>query len=190
VERHVRASLGLDDGRRLLFYDTRKFGRFYLVDDLVTFFSSLGPEPLADDFTAARFTTMLGKKHRQIKPLLLDQHFLAGLGNIYVDEALWSARVHPLRSADSLSAGEVKSLHRAIRHVLRKGLRNAGTSLGRGKTNFASIQRHRGGNGNHLKVFRKTGQPCPRCRTVIDRIIVGQRSTHICPACQFMAPER
>jgi formamidopyrimidine-DNA glycosylase len=123
-------------------------------------------------------------RHRLVKPLLLDQGFVAGLGNIYTDEALWEAKIHPLRASDSLARKEVEALHTAIRKVLRRGLKNLGTSLGTGKANFYSIGRRRGRNRNALKVFRRTGEPCPRCAAPVQRILVGQRSTHLCPKCQ------
>ncbi|MFZ1984506.1 MAG: bifunctional DNA-formamidopyrimidine glycosylase/DNA-(apurinic or apyrimidinic site) lyase [Desulfatitalea sp.] len=182
--KHIHVVLTIDDGRTLCFHDTRKFGRFYLMEDPRTFLGRLGPEPLAPDFNVARFRRQLVGRQRQIKPLLLDQTFLAGLGNIYVDEALWTARVHPLRRADTLSPDEVKRLHAAIRHVLRQGVKHAGTTLGRGPGNFYSLDNARGGNDAHLKVFRRTGAPCARCRGIIKRIIVAQRSTHLCEQCQ------
>ncbi len=182
---HVHVVLDLDDGRRLVFQDTRKFGRFYLTSQPGSIIGSIGPEPLGSGFSAKCLAKRLDGKRRQVKPLLLDQSILAGLGNIYVDEALWLARIHPLRSACSLSCKEIQSLHRAIRAVLRQGIRNAGTSLGRGKGNFISPQSDQGRNNNQLKVFRRTGRPCDRCGHRIERIIVGQRSTHICAKCQL-----
>ena len=119
-----------------------------------------------------------------IKPLLLDQTFLAGLGNIYVDEALWKAKIHPRRSSSSLTKNETAALHQAIPQVLNKGLKNMGTSLGTGKGNFYSVANRRGRNEDLLNVFRRTDLPCPRCKSPIERIVVGQRSTHICPRCQ------
>jgi formamidopyrimidine-DNA glycosylase len=118
----------------------------------------------------------------------LDQTVIAGLGNIYVDEALWDAGLHPCRLSASLSEAEIKALHRAIPKVLKRGLKNLGTSLGTGKANFYSVARHTGRNQDQLKVFRRTGAPCPRCKSPIERLIVGQRSTHICPACQRLRP--
>jgi formamidopyrimidine-DNA glycosylase len=182
--KHEHVVLSLDDGRQLRFHDTRKFGRIFLVDDSDKILRPLGPEPLAADFTANVLATRLDARKRMLKPLLLDQTFIAGLGNIYVDEALWEAKLHPRRSACSLSPSEIRSLHRAIARVLRRGLDNLGTSLGTGKANFYSVARSRGRNGEKLKVFRRRDLPCPRCRTPIERIIVGQRSTHICARCQ------
>jgi formamidopyrimidine-DNA glycosylase len=127
---------------------------------------------------------MLQSKHRILKPLLLDQRFLAGLGNIYVDEALWDAGLHPHRRSSSLSDKEAGSLHRAIRKVLRRGIKNQGTTLSRGQTTFHSVKGQEGQNRHSLNVFRKTGLPCPRCRQLIERLVIGQRSTHVCPQCQ------
>jgi formamidopyrimidine-DNA glycosylase len=183
---HEHVTLALDDGRELRFHDTRKFGRVYLVPDAGEILESLGPEPLAPSFTVARLFKMMRDRSRQVKPLLLDQRFVAGLGNIYTDEALWEAKIHPCRLSDSLSPNEAMALHAGIRKVLRRGLKNLGTSLGTGKANFYSVGRRRGRNRDELKVFRRTGEPCPRCRTLIERLVVGQRSTHICPNCQKM----
>jgi formamidopyrimidine-DNA glycosylase len=182
--KHEHVVLSLDDGRQLRFHDTRKFGRIFLVDDPDKILRTLGPEPLDAGFTAKKLAIRLGARQRRLKPLLLDQTFIAGLGNIYVDEALWEAKLHPCRSASSLSSSEMKLLHRAITRVLRRGLDNLGTSLGTGKTTFYSVARRRGRNGDKLKVFRRQALPCPRCRAPIERIVVGQRSTHICPKCQ------
>jgi formamidopyrimidine-DNA glycosylase len=143
----------------------------------------LGPEPLSRSFTAGVLRERLAPRRRAIKPLLLDQSFLAGLGNIYVDEALWEARIHPLRPASSLDVREARALHRAIRRVLRRGLHYRGTSLGDGEPNYSSMSR-RGGFQRHLKVFRRTGRPCPRCAGILERRIVAQRSTHFCAGCQ------
>jgi formamidopyrimidine-DNA glycosylase len=182
--KHEHIAFRLDDGRQLRFHDTRKFGRFYLPADPGAFLARLGPEPLDPGFSAQRLARRLQGRHRMLKPLLLDQHFIAGLGNIYVDEALWDAGLHPLRTADTLQFEDVRRLHRSIRKALRKGLRNMGTTLGTGETTFYSLARNQGRNRDELNVFRRTGSPCPRCRRTIERLIVGQRSTHICPACQ------
>ncbi len=182
--KHEHIAFRLDDGRQLRFHDTRKFGRFYLPADPVAVLARLGPEPLDPDFSARRFAQRLQGRRRMLKPLLLDQHFIAGLGNIYVDEALWDAGLHPLRTADTLTFEDARRLHRAIRRALRKGLRNMGTTLGTGETTFYSLARNQGRNRDELNVFRRTGSPCPRCRRTIERLVVGQRSTHICPTCQ------
>jgi len=182
--KHEHVILGFDDGRQLRFHDTRKFGRLHLLKDPGRILDRLGPEPLASGFTAKTLTAGLKQRKRILKPLLLDQTFIAGLGNIYVDEALWEAKLHPCRQAASLSTSEIKVLHRTIRRVLKRGLKNLGTTLGTGKGNFYSVANRRGRNKDLLKVFRRTDLPCPRCKSPLERIIVGQRSTHICSNCQ------
>lgn len=181
--KHEHVAFTINKERQLRYQDTRKFGRFYIPDS-EKMLGRLGPEPLSRQFTARKLGRRLTAHRRQLKPLLLDQHFLAGLGNIYVDEALWDARLHPTRSSITLTAPEVRRLHRSIRKVLRRGLRNLGTTLGTGATTFYSVAGNRGRNRDELKVFRRNGEHCPRCRKIITRLIVGQRSTHICEACQ------
>jgi formamidopyrimidine-DNA glycosylase len=182
--KHEHVILRFNDGRQLRFHDTRKFGRMYLLKDPAGILDRLGPEPLDKSFTVKVLAERLKRHRRLLKPLLLDQTFISGLGNIYVDEALWDAKLHPNRIAATLSLPEIKALHRAIPRVLKRGLKNLGTSLGTAETNFYSVARHRGRNKDELKVFRRTELPCPRCKTAIERIIVGQRSTHICTRCQ------
>jgi formamidopyrimidine-DNA glycosylase len=180
---HDHVAFTLNAGRQLRYQDTRKFGRFHLPEN-DALLDRLGPEPLSRQFTARLLGERLCSRRRRLKPLLLDQLFLAGLGNIYVDEALWEAGLHPVRISNGLSGDDIRRLHRAIRKVLRRGLRNLGTTLGTGQTSFYSVAGQRGRNRDQLQVFRRTGAPCPRCRTAIQRLVVGQRSTHICPACQ------
>jgi formamidopyrimidine-DNA glycosylase len=173
---HDRLILKLTDDRSLIFSDPRKFGRAWLVDDPAEIFRNLGPEPLSDDFTPAWLHTALLSQRRQLKPLLLDQSFLAGLGNIYTDEALHMARLHPLTSSDSLTMDEAEILWMAIRAVLEEGIRRNGASID---------WVYRGGDyQNHFRVYGRQGQACPVCGTMIERIIVGQRGTHFCPQCQ------
>jgi len=181
---HEHVILKIGPRHELRFQDTRKFGRMVLTDAPKTILGKLGPEPLGRNFTRARFFSMLQARKRLLKPLLLDQTFLAGLGNIYVDEALWQAGVHPCRRSDSLDREETDALHRAIRNVLNQGLRNQGTSLGKGQGNFHAVGDRPGRNADKLNVFRRTAAPCPRCCATIERIVVGQRSSHICPVCQ------
>ena len=183
-DKHEHVILHLNDNSDLRFHDTRKFGRMILTEIPESILGKLGPEPLSNDFSAKQFKTMLKSRHRQLKPLLLDQTFIAGLGNIYVDEALWEARLHPQRIASSLSTKKVNDLYHAIRKVLQQGIDNQGTSLGDGKSNFVSAKRRQGNNAKNLMVFRRTNRECPRCGSMIKRIVVGQRSTHICPRCQ------
>jgi len=180
ASRHVRAAFDLDDGRELRFVDQRKFGRLWLVDDSETVLGKLGPEPLADDFTPAAFRERLAGRRARIKALLLDQRFLAGVGNIYADEALYVARVHPCRPASDLAEEEAERLFQAMRQVLRDGIAHGGTTLD-------SYRRPDGSEGDHqnfLQVFRRAGEACPRCGTPAVRLVVGGRSTFFCPLCQ------
>ena len=180
--RHVRARFVLDDGRSLCFSDMRKFGRLWLVDDAAAALGNLGPEPLTDEFTAERLGEMLALRRRRIKPLLLDQRFLAGLGNIYTDEALWRSGIHPLRRAESLSPGEVRRLHCAIQAVLREAIAGRGTTLD--DRGYVGADGQAGSFAGRLAVYGRAGQPCPRCGEPIERIRVSQRGTHLCSCCQ------
>ena len=180
--RHDRVVLALDDGRQLHFEDPRKFGRVWLTRDPAEILGNLGPEPLA--MAPAAFAAGLAARARRLKPLLLDQAFIAGVGNIYSDEALWAARLHPRRRADALSPAQAAELLAAIRTVLRRGIRNLGTTLGGGKTHFVLPRGERGRNQEQLAAYGRTGLPCPRCGAPIRRILLGQRATHYCPKCQ------
>jgi len=187
VHPHARLRLKLDDEDWLVYIDPRKFGRFYLVDDPQEIVGGLGPEPLNPAFTAQTLQAKLANRRGEIKRLLLNQHFIAGLGNIYVSEALWQAGIHPRRSAGSLSEHESHRLHRAIRDVLAQGIRNGGTSLEDRQYVYPD-----GGTGNHqdhLNVYDRAGETCPRCGYMLERIVQGQRSTYLCPACQ-PSPDR
>ncbi len=181
VTKHDHVVLALDDGRVLRFHDTRKFGRWILTQNPESVLNRLGPEPL---LPIKNIHKRLHAKSRILKPLLLDQTFIAGLGNIYVDEALWEAKIHPQRKSDSLTTSESNALLKAVRKVLKKGIRNLGTSLGHGQANFQLPDGESGRNREALNVFRQTGLPCPRCGHPVERLKVGQRSTHICPYCQ------
>jgi formamidopyrimidine-DNA glycosylase len=181
---HEHVIINLSHRKQLRYHDTRKFGRWYLVYDTQEVLGKLGPEPLDDQFTFPIFKKLLAGKSRQIKPLLLDQQTIAGLGNIYVDEALWEAKIHPECPVNAISVQQLQDLYKAIRLVLKRGLKTEGTSLGMGRTNFYRLDGTSGRHQHHLNVFRQTGKLCPRCHTPIIRIVVGQRSTHLCPHCQ------
>jgi len=181
---HDRLVLFLSGEMVLYYRDTRKFGRWKLVEDPSTVLDALGPDALTRDFNLRYFTAVMRGKHRRIKPLLLDQSVVAGLGNIYADEALWEAGIHPERWSDSLEDGELRTLCAAIRHVLRIGIRNRGTSLGKGRTNYRDLKGRSGGHRAEVNAYGRTGEPCKRCGVALERIIVGQRSTHFCPHCQ------
>lgn len=180
-----RLAVELDDKRVLRFIDPRKFGRWMITTDPERELARLGPEPLGKDFTVASFSARIRGRRRQLKPLLLDQTILAGIGNIYADEALWMAKLHPCRCSSGLTTQETAALYQAIRTVLRQGIQNRGTSLGQGKPNYKTPDGRQGGNQGKLKVFRRTGEPCPSCGTPIQRLVVGQRGTHVCPRCQI-----
>jgi len=174
--RHVRTIWTLDNGNRLLFCDARKFGRIIYTDDLSAVIGSFGVEPLERGFTSARLRELLRGRARQLKPLLLDQSVIAGLGNIYTDEALFVAGLHPLLRADQLKPGQVTALRQAIRSVLREAIRRQGTSF-----DWAYLG---GRMQDHLRVYGRTGEPCQRCGSAIQSLRVAQRGTHICPKCQ------
>ena len=202
---YARVVFSLADGRELRYRDVRKFGRIglwpggglrsvgagrgarsrrlaegstrYRIGEV---FSGHGPEPLGRSFTVERFAERLRRRSARLKTLLLDQTFIAGVGNIYADEALWRARLHPLRRADTLGPDEVRRLHRAVRRVLREGIANRGSSF----SDYVGADGEPGENAERLAVYRRTDQPCYRCGDPIRRIVVGQRSTHFCPRCQ------
>jgi formamidopyrimidine-DNA glycosylase len=176
VEPHHRLMLDLDGGIRLVLNDTRKFGRVWLVADPQTVLGDLGPEPLNGDFTHQELHQRLHAYRRQLKPLLLDQTFIAGLGNIYTDEALHMAGLHPLVISNTLEASQSERLWASIRQVLQEGIRRQGSSID---------WVYKGGDfQNYFRVYQRTGEPCPVCGTPIQRILVGQRGTHYCLNCQ------
>lgn len=162
------------------FRDVRKFGWMALVEDAEEFLAHLGPEPLERGFTKEALSQRLNGRRGRLKPLLLDQRFLAGVGNLYADEALFAAGLHPCRPADSLTEGEIARLYGAIRSALREGIEDRGSSF----TSYRDARGRRGRHQEHLSVFARRGEPCPRCGTPIERMVVGGRGTHFCPCCQ------
>ena len=180
VAAHTHTIFSLDDSRELRFRNTRKFGRVYLVADPEQVLGNLGPEPLAPTFTVAVLKERFQGRSKQMKSLLLDQTFVAGIGNIYADEALFSAGIHPERTADSLSEAEIVALHNGIRDVLQTGIEREGASIDR----YVKPDGTRGSMQNAVAVYKRGGQPCYRCGTPIRRIVLGGRSTHFCPVCQ------
>ena len=188
---YVRLVLVFADGRELRFRDIRKFGRVGLygrdpaTGELVTepggiaVFAGHGPEPLDPAFTVAAFRGRLRARKARLKPLLLDQAFIAGIGNIYADEALWAARLHPLRSAASLRPADERRLYLAIRSILAEAIERRGSSI----DDYTAPD----GDGEmqeRLQVYQRTGEPCPRCGRPIRRIVIGARATHFCSWCQ------
>jgi len=180
LDPHVRAVLDLDGGRQLRFRDARKFGRIYLVDEPEEVTAPLGPEPLAADFTLDSFRRLLGRRSGRLKSMLLNQEFLAGVGNIYADEILFVARLHPLRRADTLTAGDQARLYDAIRSVLLCAIAACGTTLP--DRNYLDAEGRAG--DYRAEVYGRDGDPCLACGTPIERLVIGGRSTHYCPKCQ------
>jgi formamidopyrimidine-DNA glycosylase len=179
---HIRFELEFLEGGRLLFNDPRKFGRIWVVEDTKAILGRLGPEPLDESFTVEDFFGLLQKKKRIIKSLLLDQTFIAGLGNIYTDESLHLAGIHPLSISKNLNFKTSKKLLESIRQVLNDGIYRNGSSID---------WVYRGGEyQNNFRVYGRTGQNCNVCGTIIERIVVSQRGTHLCPKCQVLYQTR
>ena len=188
---HLRLAVRLDDGREVRFSDTRKFGRVGLYErdprtgELVEpggggpLFARHGPEPLEPSFTLRAFRDRLRARRGRLKPLLLDQSFIAGIGNIYADEALWRARLHPLRPANSLRPPDERRLHEAIRSVLAEAVERRGSSVRdyTGPMGDGTMQ-------GQLAVYQRTGRPCLRCGRPIRRLVIAARASHVCPWCQ------
>jgi len=178
---HTRAVIHLDDGANVYFIDPRKFGKFQLVSDDDWTTGKLGPEPLSEGFTTKVLAHLLEGKKAPIKALLIDQQLIAGIGNMYADEALYEARIHPLRPSGSLSAEEIKRLHRAIRQVLRSAIASKGASI----SNYFRPEGEKGSAHQGFKVAHRRGGECPVCGGPVERIVVRQRGTYFCPACQI-----
>lgn len=174
--------LHLDGGRRLFLRDETGFTRARMLDagELEERLSSLGPEPLEDGFEADYLPRAIGSRRAQIKPLLLDQKVISGIGNIYVDEILYDARLHPRRKANTFSEEEWQALHRAIRSNLAAGVEHRGTTV----RLYRDVLDRPGEHQNYLRVFEKHGQPCPGCEGEVVREKVSGRPSHFCPACQ------
>jgi formamidopyrimidine-DNA glycosylase len=192
---YTRQVIELADGRELRFRDIRKFGRIGLArrdgpaGDLrgelggAKSFKGFGPEPLDPAFTARIFRAGLRARRGRLKPLLLDQSFIAGIGNIYADEALWAARLHPLRSAGTLRPADEGRLYQAIRRILAEAVERRGSSI-----DDYTAPDGDGSMQEHLFVYQRAGEPCPRCGRPIRRIVVGGRATHFCSSCQRLSP--
>lgn len=179
-EQYERARLLLDDGHDLRWSDLRKFGTWRVLDDTAALFKKLGPEPIDAGFSLKHFREALKGRRAPIKAVLLDQRRVAGLGNIYVDEALFEAGVRPDTPTDRLSAAKMRLLFEACRAVLERGIANRGASF----KDYVDGQGNQGSQHMYVKVFRRTGQPCYSCGSMIERSVVGGRSTHFCPTCQ------
>jgi formamidopyrimidine-DNA glycosylase len=185
-DRHTHVHIQLDDGRRLLFRDTRKFGRLFVLGgesrDLEEFFRSrhLGLEPFTPSYNLPAFVRRFKGRSLAVKSLLLNQSFVAGVGNIYADEALFDAGLHPARRASSLRRYEKERLFKAIDRVLRRGVRFGGTTF----SDFVNSQGEAGSNQEKLYVYGREGEPCLRCGAEIVKTVISQRGAHFCPVCQ------
>ena len=181
---HERLVLSLDDGAKLVFSDTRTFGTVYAMENeemwRITGLAEMGPEPLSAEFTAEYLSGAVKGKKGKIKSFMLNQSYIGGLGNIYVDEALFLSGILPTRVADSLTEAEVKKLHKAINKVIEDGINDGGTT-------FRDYRDGNGGKGSHqekLFVYGRDGEQCRKCGTIIEKTKVGGRGTHYCPKCQ------
>jgi formamidopyrimidine-DNA glycosylase len=183
---YARVSLALDGGSRLDFVDVRKFGRFRFAREPELLLAELGPEPLSEDFTAEAFRAGLRARRRVLKPLLLDQTFVAGIGNIYADEARFRSGLHPERRSDRLPPAATLRLWSEIRAVLAEAIEREGSSF---DTFYRTPEGRPGSYQHQFRVYGRTGQPCRSCGRAIERIVVAQRGTHLCRRCQ-PAPRR
>ena len=180
---HERAVIELDDGTRLAYRDVRRFGTWLVLEgtELEPYLATKnGPEPLGPRFTSRWLATQLARRRAPLKAVLLDQRVVAGLGNIYADEALWRARLSPLRAANSLDREDVRRLVRAIRAALATGIERQGSTL----STYVTPEGFQGGMQDEFRVYGREGEPCPRCRTPIAKTRVGGRGTWYCPYCQ------
>jgi len=183
ADAHRRAVVRLDDGSEVAYRDVRRFGTWDLfapgeVDRYID--ARLGPEPIGPAFTSAHLAARLTGRRSPIKAAILDQRTIAGVGNIYADEALWRARLHPLREAGGLDRAEIRSLYRAIRHVLELGIRRQGSTL----RDYALPDGGEGGMQHEFRVYGRGGEPCERCGRPIVKIRAAGRGTWLCPSCQ------
>jgi formamidopyrimidine-DNA glycosylase len=177
----LRILLALDDGSELRFTDIRKFGGFWLVEDVShASATGLGPEPLSEGFTIAHLAAALAGRKAPVKAILLDQRHIAGIGNIYADEACFAAAIDPRRLGADVTPPEVEALHAAVQSVLLAGVESRGASF----SDYVDASGESGNMQMHVKVFRRTGKPCYACGTTIERTRLGGRSTHYCPKCQ------
>ncbi len=179
---YARARLDLDDGRTLVFRDPRRFGRLAVVEageyDAVPTLRDLGPEPLSDEFDPRAFAAALEKTSAPVKAVLMSQKAVAGVGNIYADEALWLARIHPM--SRRVGRKRALALHEAIRTVLTDAIEREGTTF----RDYVMVNGESGRNAGFLVAYGQAGRPCPRCRTRLKKLTLGGRGTTYCPRCQ------
>lgn len=184
VEKHTHLIFKLSDGYELRFWDLRQFGYFKVFEGSLVDIAELkefGPEPLEENFTFEKFKELFKGKNKKIKPLLMEQNFIAGIGNIYADEILFYAGVHPLRRAAALKEGQLKKMYEGMRKILKKAIEKRGSSI----DDYEDATGAEGGYAPFLKVYGREGEKCPHnCGGVITRIKIGSRSAHFCPICQ------
>ncbi len=183
ADKWVHVRFDLDGDKQLRFSDSRKFGKVYLTDDTQKLLGHIGPEPLDDDFTLAVFRERLARRNKMMKALLLDQTFVAGIGNIYADEALFRAGIHPTTKVEQLIDDDITLLHQTIQDALNAGINHEGASINW----YRKPDGTKGNSQDHFYVYGRDGQPCQNCGNTINKIRVAQRGTHYCPNCQ---PER
>lgn len=184
IDKHTHIIFHLTDGRQLRYNDTRKFGRMNLVDTgtemQVAGLKTIGPEPTEDDLTVAYMKKIFAKSHKVVKPFLLDQSNIAGLGNIYADEVLWLSKINPQQPVNTISLAKIKLLRKSIIAELNKAIAGHGTTV----HSYSTAYGEAGNFQNQLNVYGREGEPCPRCGTKIVKIKLAQRGTHYCPKCQ------
>lgn len=180
IPKHTTAVIKLDSRKKLIFHDTRKFGRIYLYNDLTPINERHGPEPLGKNFSVGWLHRALQQRKRNIKALLLDQSFLAGLGNIYVDESLWAAGIHPGSISNALPAARISRLHEAVQAILKAAITAKGTTI----IDFSYLNGQSGRYTSQLRIFGRQGQPCITCGREIEKIKVAGRGTYVCSRCQ------
>ena len=180
--KYVSLQINFQDKSKLFFRDTRKFGRAYISNNLIWLEKQLGIEPLSNELTSKWLYSLFKSHNRMVKPLLLDQSIIAGLGNIYVDEALWDAKIHPNSICSKIEQKKIYSLCNSIKDILTNAIKYNGTTI----IDFSYGTNKKGTFKNELKVFRRDNKPCLRCNSVITKIFVAQRGTHYCKKCQKM----
>lgn len=186
-DKSTRVTLSFEDGTKLFFNDQRKFGWMRLLPTIeipnISFMQKVGPEPLSADFTANDFIQRLARRPKtNIKAALLDQSVVAGIGNIYADESLWGAKIHPKRLVSSLTEAEMTLLYEEMRAVMNLAVEKGGSS----NSTYVNAEGKKGSYMDFARVFRREGLACPRCGTTIEKLRVAGRGTHICPYCQVI----
>lgn len=180
TEPHIHVVIHLDSGHKMVYQDTRRFGGLWFITDYDSFFAQMGPEPLSRQFNASYLEEAIKNRKAPIKNLLLNQHIVAGIGNIYADEALFAARIRPDRAAGTLDSSEIKKLCRAVKAVLKNSIKQRGTTF----RDYRDGYNQKGGFQNYLKVYGKKNSPCPLCGSTLVVARIGGRSSHYCEKCQ------